>query len=359
VSTLLPCRGDVAGQLQRIDAGVVRLQIGPEQFPEQVGQPLQGGEVHRRLAFAQVVDQHVAHRPAGDAVAVDQLLAAGLATAGEHFDRGGRVRAEVTVRAQQLIEQRAVGVPVGGGTGARGGGEQFQAIANPHRRDVAALDGHDDRDVGQRLLLALLSDPALTQRGERAPIAGAGHLGGEVVPRRGEPQQPVQAGPDHLGADQHQQPRGQVRQRVGAVGADQQSPVRLVLGAAGAPPLLPVVAGLGSQPAQHRQHPQSPVALAVGVVQRERRRQHPIQHCGPSRPGGRPRRGDRPRRKRRHQLRAGGFHRARHRRRGHRRRHARRVDGAHDPASPKRICRLSARYPGAAGVAGSWSRRRA
>jgi hypothetical protein len=77
-----------------------------------------------------------------------------LPTAGEHFDRGGRVRAEVAVRAQQLIEQRAVGVPVVRNTRARGGGEQFQAIADPHRRDVAALDGRDDRDVGQRLLLA-------------------------------------------------------------------------------------------------------------------------------------------------------------------------------------------------------------
>ena len=244
---LLPRRGDVAGQLQRVDAGVMRLQIGPKQLAEQVGQPLQGGEVHRRLAFAQVVDQHVAHRAAGDAVAVDQLLATGLPAAEEHFYRGRRVRAEVAVRAQHLIEQRAAGVPVVGDARARGGGKQLEAVADPHRRDVSALDGHDDRDVGQRPLLALQSDPALTQRGElgeRRAIAGAGHLGGQVVPGRGEPQQPVQAGPDHIGAEQHQQPRGQVRQRLGAVGAQQQTPVRLVLGAAGAPPLLPTVAGL-------------------------------------------------------------------------------------------------------------------
>ena len=360
---LLPGRGDVAGQLQRVDAGVVRLQIGPEQLAEQVGQPLQGGEVHRRLAFAQVVDQHVAHRATRDAVAVDQRLAAGLPTAEEHFDRGGRVRAEVAVRAQQLIKQRALGVAVVGGTGARGGGEQFEAVTDPHRRDVSALNSHDDRDVGQRLLLALQSDSALTQRGqlgERRGVAGAGHLGGQVVPRRGEPQQPVQAGPDHIGADQHLQPRGQVRQRLGAVGADQQPPVRLVLGAAGAPPLLPTIAGPLPQPAQHRQQPQSPVALAERVVQRERRRQHPLHHRRPPRPGGRPRRGHRPRRKRRDQLRTGGFHRSRHRRAGSAAgAHLRRVDDDHDPAPPKRICRLSARYPGAGGVAGSPSRRRA
>ena len=266
------------------------------------------------------------------------------------------------MRAQQLIKQRAFGVAVVGGTGARGGGEQFEAVTDPHRRDVSALNSHDDRDVGQRLPLALQSDSALTQRGqlgERRGVAGAGHLGGQVVPRRGEPQQPVQAGPDHIGAYQHLQPWGQVRQRLGAVGADQQPPVRLVLGAAGAPPLLPTIAGPLPQPAQHRQQSQSPVALAERVVQRERRRQHPLHHRRPPRPGGRPRRGHRPRRKRRDQLGTRGFRRAgRGRGLGGRLPHLH-VGGDHDPAPPKRICRLSARYPGAGGVAGSPSRRRA
>jgi hypothetical protein len=74
----------------------------------------------------------------------------------------GASRAEVTVRAQQLIEQRAAGVPVVGGTGARGGREEFDTVADPHLLDQTALDGHDDRDVGQRLLPALQSDPALS-----------------------------------------------------------------------------------------------------------------------------------------------------------------------------------------------------
>jgi integrase len=79
--------------------------------------------------------------------------------------------------------------------------------------------------------------------------------------------------------------------------------------------LLPTVAGPLTQPAQHREHSQSPVALAERVVQRERRRQHPVGHPGAARLGGRPRRDDRPRRKGRDQLRAGGFHRFRRRRR--------------------------------------------
>ena len=172
------------------------------------------------------------------------------------------------MRAQQLIEQRAVGVPVVGGAGARGGSEQFDTVADPHLLDQTALDGHDDRDVGQRLLLALQSDPALlAQRGERGEcgrIAGAGHLGGQAAPRRGEPQQPVQAGPDHIGADQHQQPGTQMRQRPGGVGADQSAPVRLVLGAAGPPPLLPAVdrTGFAASPAP----PAPPVAGSAGCI---------------------------------------------------------------------------------------------
>ena len=68
---LLPCGGDVAGKLEALDAGMAGFQVGPEQLAEQVGEILQGGEVHRWLALAQVADQHVADRLAGDAVPVD------------------------------------------------------------------------------------------------------------------------------------------------------------------------------------------------------------------------------------------------------------------------------------------------
>jgi hypothetical protein len=158
---LLPGSGNIAGQLQRVDAGVMGLQVRPEQLAEQVSVTLQRREVHRRLTLAQVVDQHVAHRPAGDPVAVDQLLAAGLPAAGEHLDRRC-VRAEATVRAQELVEQRAIGVSIGRGAHPLGDGEKFDAVADPHLLDQAALDGHDDRDLGQCLLLTLQSDPALS-----------------------------------------------------------------------------------------------------------------------------------------------------------------------------------------------------
>ena len=199
-------------------------------------------------------------------------------------------------------------------------------------------------------------------RRRRRGIAGAGHLGGEVVPRRREPQQPVQAGPDHVGADQHQQPGAQVRQRLrrgrcrpdGRQSGWSSAPLAT-------PSLLPAVAGLGPQPVHYGQHPQPPSLLTDRVVQRERRRQHPIEHRGPARLGRRPRRGDRSGRERGDQLRPGRVRRPGHRGRGiggSRRQHLR-VGGGHDPASPNRICRLSARYPAAGGAAGSRSRWRA
>ena len=50
---------------------------------------MQGGVVDSGLAFAQVVHEQVADRAAGDAVAVDQLLAAELALGLQRPHRGG------------------------------------------------------------------------------------------------------------------------------------------------------------------------------------------------------------------------------------------------------------------------------
>ena len=79
----LPRVGDLGGQLQAVDAGVVGLQVGPEQLAEPVGELLQRGEIQGGLAFFEVVDQQVADRPAGQAVPVDHLFGGGLPAAGE------------------------------------------------------------------------------------------------------------------------------------------------------------------------------------------------------------------------------------------------------------------------------------
>ena len=74
---------------------------------------------------------------------------------GEHLDRGGSVLAQDSVVAQQLIEQRAVGVCLGGGAEAGGGMQEFDTVADPDRSDRSALGGQDDRDSGQGLLPGL------------------------------------------------------------------------------------------------------------------------------------------------------------------------------------------------------------
>ena len=48
------------------------------------------------------------------------------------------------MRAQQLIEQRAVEMFGGRGPGAGDGSEQLDAVADPHLLDSAALGRHDD-----------------------------------------------------------------------------------------------------------------------------------------------------------------------------------------------------------------------
>src|SRR5206468_2115631 len=95
LDALLPSVGDVRGQAQRVDAGVVDLQVVPEPSGEVAGQFVHGDVVHGGLAFAQVLHQQVPHRPAGDVVPVDQLIDAALAGAPpERADGGWRVGRE-------------------------------------------------------------------------------------------------------------------------------------------------------------------------------------------------------------------------------------------------------------------------
>jgi hypothetical protein len=154
---LFPRGGDVARELQRRDAGMVGLQVGPEQFAEEVGEMLQRGEVHRRLALAQVVDQHVADRLAGDAVTVDQLLACRLPAAGEDSHRRRRVRAERAPGMQQLVEEGAAGVPVFPGARLGGDLQQLHAVPDGDPGDGTALSRDDDRDLAERGQAAIRS----------------------------------------------------------------------------------------------------------------------------------------------------------------------------------------------------------
>ena len=313
---LLPRGRDVAGQPEGADAGLVRLKVGPEQLAEQVGQVLQRGEIQRHPAFGQVVDEHVADRPAGDVVTVDQLLARRLPAAGEHPHRRRHIVAERAPGAQQLVEERTVGVPVCRRQRLGCDVQQLHAVADGDFGGTAALGCHDDRDPAERDPPGVGSHrPGLAQSAqfsEGGGIPGAGHLGCQVPGRGRASQQPSDPGPDHVGADQHQQASADVGQVTsGGTGTafppvpDQITPVTAVFGAAGHPAILPAAAGLGFQPVHHRYHAKSPALLAERMGQRERRDQQPAEDLFAGGPGRRPRRRHRPCRERGQQLGAG------------------------------------------------------
>jgi hypothetical protein len=204
---LLPRRGHPGFQPQRADPGMVDLEIVPEKAGQGAGQAPQRRVVDRGLAFPQVIDDQGADRLAGDGVTVDQLLHGQLPGRLECPDRGRRGRREGPQRVQQLVEVRA-GVAAAGDEHL----QQFQAIADGDAGDRAALGRQDRSDPAGRQVLGRRAGRVGArqrgQRGEAAGVAGPGHLGGEVLRDRGS-QQPPQAGPDHIAADQREHPAAQ------------------------------------------------------------------------------------------------------------------------------------------------------
>jgi len=287
---LLPRGGGLAGKFQRVDARVVRLEIGPEQLAEQVGEALQRGEVGGRLALGEVVDEHVTHRSARDAVAIDELRGAGPTATREDPERRGRVVAEHAVRPQQLVEQGAPGATLVVAARLAGELEELDAVSDGDVADQAAFRSEDARHARQCLLCGLEPDVGLPDRaGERREslrIAGAGHLGGELAtrPRRGE--QEGKAGPDHVRADHHQKTRGQVARRpsdtrAGSAvrGVDEAPPVRRGLCPTGQPPLLPGLTRPGLQPGDDGQDAgATALELADAVLEREWRGEEAVHH---------------------------------------------------------------------------------
>jgi hypothetical protein len=251
---------------------------------------VQGGVVDSGLAFTQVVHQKVPDRPAFDAVAVDQLLAAELPL-GPQRPPGRGSRAEDPRGPQQLVEVRAGGVAAA--QQLSGDLQQLQAVADGDISDRAALGGQDRRDPAQRQLRSVAVDVSRLsgrgQGGESGWVADAGHLRGQAG-RGGRCQQPAQAGADHVRADQqHDRPAGQQRDMLGVAGPaaggcqppGQQPPPRGVargIGPAGDPPVLPGLTRLGLQPVQHPDQAAAALLVQVCSPGGERRRQHPSEH---------------------------------------------------------------------------------
>ena len=97
-----------AGSVQAVDAGMVRLEVGPEPLAQVVGQRVHAGVVQGGLAFPQVVHQQVADRAAGQPVAVDQLLGGAL-PAGAQLPQRRRAPARRGRRARAATGRTACG----------------------------------------------------------------------------------------------------------------------------------------------------------------------------------------------------------------------------------------------------------
>ena len=145
---LLPPVGDVGGQAQAVDTGMVGFQVSPE-HAQAAGQLLQAAVVHRWLAFPQVIDEQVTDGLAGKLVTVDHLLRGALARGAQLAQPRGRCRAEDPHLAQQ---------PVAGGIIGPGralhpglGVQQLQDIADPDIGQLAAPGGQDDCGPAQRV----------------------------------------------------------------------------------------------------------------------------------------------------------------------------------------------------------------
>ena len=261
---------------------MVRLEVGPEQLAEQVGEALQRGEVDRCLALGEVVDEDLAHRAARELVAVDELCAARLAKSREDPQRRRGVVTEHGGVAQQLVEERAPGAPFGLSAHLAGEFQELDAVPDSHLGDKATFRGEDACGTCQRLLCGLEPESAVVDRpgecSETIGVAGAGHLERQVAARPWGGEKERQARPDHVRADHHQQARCEVAERSGgarpglAIGrVDQAPPVRRTLRATRQPSLLPRPAGPALQPAHDGQGTEAAALLAEAVLQGERR----------------------------------------------------------------------------------------
>ncbi len=80
--SLLPRGGHVRGEIQRVDAGMLPLEVLPEQQPQMTRQSVEAGIAEPRPTLAQIVNEEVADGTAGQVVAVDELFGRALPAVG-------------------------------------------------------------------------------------------------------------------------------------------------------------------------------------------------------------------------------------------------------------------------------------
>ena len=192
--------------------------------------------------------------------------------------------AQPQVEVDLLLAAAGVDPPLGVG--------QLHAVPDGDVADDAALAGQQRRDPGGREpgVLQGRRRPGLgqlAQPGEPGGVAGTSAMTGARY-RWVRVSIQASAGPDHVSADEHQQPGRQV---VLVIGGSQgrcrcsqperqlhPGAARVVLGPRCFPPLLPGVPGEGGQPAQQLGRPAPPSGLGRLHLREERRRGQPPQH---------------------------------------------------------------------------------
>ena len=162
---------------------MVVLQVFPEPQCQRGGQAREGLVVHAGLPLPQVVHQHIADGPAGQVIAVDQLLDGQLPgeAGAEHPDSGRRAGGEDAGRVQKLVEERAMPVgPAAAGEHLAAVLQQLQAVSGGDIADASALGRHDQRDPLDRGQEGGVSHDAgrahRLQPGNPFGIADPGHL---------------------------------------------------------------------------------------------------------------------------------------------------------------------------------------
>ena len=167
---LFPAVGDLGAQVQAVDAAMVGFQVGPE-HAQLAGQLFEAAVVHRRLAFAQVIDEQVTDGLAGEPVTVDHFLRRALARGAQLAQPARRGRAENPHLAQQPVTGGAVAAGRAGHIGL--GIQQLQHITDPDIGEHAAPGSQDDRGPAQRVTAGCFGHGriAVTHRAQpREPI---------------------------------------------------------------------------------------------------------------------------------------------------------------------------------------------
>ena len=139
--------GDSGFQPQRADAGVMDLQVPPEQPADGVGDVAQRGVVELGGTFGEVLHQQVPYGPALDAGLVDDLLDAAASFDPQRPEPRWRTGGQHTGVLEQRVEQwPASAAPE---VMLLEGGRQLDAVAHGDVADQAAFADHHPGELAE------------------------------------------------------------------------------------------------------------------------------------------------------------------------------------------------------------------